>query len=211
MELDSTRISIAQYFKLLVVPPLWNTYRASLRLEEFGFGADSVSRPLIFTCLHRDMLIALMHTRSAQPTLLVSNSPDGDILVKCLGRQNYRYVRGATGDGGQRAFVALRRALEAGQHVGVAVDGPKGPFGLINDGALQLSRLSGAPVVPLLAVTSKSVSLGSWDRTIIPHFFSTVKMTRGEDLMVRRDAGESDLVRAREQLRKFFGVKEGGP
>lgn len=197
-------ISLATKIKMTLVPLVWRAYRKSLRLTEYESESRPPTQPLIFTCLHRDMLVALMHVKSAHPTLLVSNSPDGDILVQCLGHQHYQYVRGATGEGGQRAFVALRKALEAGQSVGVAVDGPKGPFGVINDGALLLSRLSGAPIVPLVTVASHSFSLGSWDRTLVPHFFSRVTMRHGPSLVIARDAGEADLVAAKTRLRRFF-------
>jgi len=201
---------LGQKLKLSLVPPVWRAYRASLRLREIEHSDRLSNPPYIFTCLHRDMLVALMHVRPAQTTLLVSNSPDGDILVKCLGHHHYNYVRGATGEDGRRAFVALRRALDAGHSVGVAVDGPKGPFGVINDGALLLSRLSGAAIVPLLATAPRSFSLGSWDRTVVPYFFSRVEMRQGKDLLVRRDAKEIDLIAARSVLRDFFGVQGSG-
>ena len=153
--------------------------------------------------------MAIMHVRTMRPSLLVSQSPDGDILIRTLGRRDYGFARGATGEDGKRAFVALRRELDNGHSIGLAVDGPKGPFGVINEGVLQLSRLSGAPIVPLRAEAGRSLVLGTWDRTVVPHLFSRVLMHRGDDLVIERESGELELAAAREQLAQFFDVKGG--
>jgi len=196
-----------QILKLVLAPAAWRLLAATVRLEKFVPRGDEKQTPLIFACLHRDILLAIMHVKQMRPSLLVSQSPDGEILIRTLGRQHYGFVRGATGEGGQRAFVALKRELEAGRSVGIAVDGPKGPYGTINEGVLQLSRLSGAPIVPLRAVVSRSRVLGTWDRTVVPGLFSRVVMHRGADLTVRRAGGEAELAAARGKLARFFAVE----
>lgn len=198
-----------QTLKLILAPVAWHIMRATVRLPEFAPLPSDHNRPLIFACLHRDILMAIMHVRPMRPSLLVSQSPDGDILIRTLGRRNYGFARGATGEDGKRAFVALRRELENGHSIGLAVDGPKGPFGVINEGVLQLSRLSGAPIVPLRAEAGRSLVLGTWDRTVVPHLFSRVLMHRGDDLIIARESGELELAAAREQLARFFDVKGG--
>lgn len=192
-----------QALKLTLGPVAWWLLCHTVRLPEFAEPADP-DRPLIFACLHRDILLAIRHVRGRRPSLLVSSSADGDILVRALGQKHYGYVRGATGEDGQRAFVALRRELQQGRSVGVAVDGPKGPYGVINEGVLQLSRLSGCPIVPLRAEVPRRIVLGTWDRTVVPHLFSRVELVRGPDVSVAREGGESDLVAARGILADFF-------
>lgn len=198
-----------QALKLVLAPVAWRIMRATVRLPEFQPLPSDHKRPLIFACLHRDILMAIMHVRTMRPSLLVSQSPDGDILIRTLGRRDYGFARGATGEDGKRAFVALRRELENGHSIGLAVDGPKGPFGVINEGVLQLSRLSGAPIVPLRAEAGRRLVLGTWDRTVVPHLFSRVLMHRGDDLVIERESGEPELATAREQLAQFFAVKGG--
>ncbi len=200
---------VLQALKLALAPVAWRTLRATVHISEFQPASRDEGRPLIFACLHRDILMAIMHVRPAKPSLLVSKSPDGDILIKTLGQNNYGFVRGATGEDGKRAFVALRRELEQGRSIGLAVDGPKGPYGVINEGVLQLSRLSGAPIVPLLAEAPRSTVLNTWDRTVVPHLFSGITMHRGSDQVIRRDSGESELATVRQQLADFFKVQGG--
>ncbi len=194
-----------QALKLAVTPFAWRVFCATVRLPEFQPGSADTGHPLIFACLHRDILLAIMHVRSMRPSLLVSQSPDGDILIRTLGEKDYGFVRGATGEDGKRAFSVLRRELEAGRSIGLAVDGPKGPYGMINEGVLQLSRLSGAPIVPLRGDARRCRVLDTWDRTVLPHMFSAVVMHRGADLTVPREAGEADLGTARQELERFFG------
>lgn len=179
-------------------------------MGEFSPEPDSGDGPFIFACLHRDILPAIMFVRSARPALLVSDSLDGEILVKTLGRREYRFVRGATGGDGGRALVLLRRELDAGHSVGLAVDGPEGPFGSIREGVLHLARLTGVPVVPLVARASRPLVLDTWDRTVVPMPFRGVKMEIGPILWIPRDLGTHDMAGYLTRLAEFFGVAEEG-
>jgi len=191
--------------KMFWAPLVWRAFCASIQVPLFPGAAGQ--EPVIFACLHRDILPAIIHVRPARPSLLVSGSPDGDILIRTLGATTYGFIRGATGENGQRAFVALRRELEQGRSIGLAVDGPKGPYGVIHEGVLQLSRLSGTPIVPLRAEVSRPIVLGTWDRTVVPRPFSRVQMRRGADLPVPRVATDADLAVVRRKLAAFLGVE----
>ena len=198
-----------QAVKLAVAPVAWRILRGTVRLAEYTPHDAERDQPAILACLHRDILPTIMHVRPMRPTLLVSGSPDGDILIRTLGHRYYRFVRGATGEDGKRAFVQLRRELDAGRSIGLAVDGPKGPFGVINEGVLQLSRLSGRPIIPLRAEPVRWVALDTWDRTVVPFLFSRVVMRCGARVIVAREGGEADLAAVRAELTRFFGEKAG--
>ena len=192
-----------QGLKLILAPPAWTVLCKLVRLPTHSPESTPVDGPWIFACLHRDILPAIMYVRPAHPALMVSHSPDGDILVKTLGSRGYRFVRGATGEGGGRALVGLRRELENGHSVGVAVDGPKGPYGAIHDGVLHLARLTGAPIVPLRAFNRHALVLGTWDRTVVPLPLGGTVIREGEPLRV---AGSEDHDRVRASLARYFGV-----
>jgi hypothetical protein len=198
-----------QSWKLRAAPGAWRLWRAMVRLAPKAPVAAASGQAVIFACLHRDILPAIMYVRPWHPTLLVSGSPDGDILIRTLGRDHYGFVRGATGEDGKRAFVALRRELDAGRCIGVAVDGPKGPFGVINEGVLQLARLGGAPIVPLRVTAGRRLVLRTWDRTVVPLPFSRIVVEQGARLLVPRQAGEAELAVVRGHLECFF-AEEGG-
>lgn len=197
-----------QRLKLALAPVAWRILKSTINVGEFSPGNKLGDAPIIFACLHRDILPAIIFVRSARPALLVSDSPDGDILVKTLSLRDYRFVRGATGGDGRRALVLLRRELEAGHSVGLAVDGPEGPFGSIREGVLHLGRMTGAPVVPLVARASRPLVLNTWDRTVVPVPFRRVEMEIGPVLRIPPDAGEQDMKKFLNSLAGFFDVLE---
>jgi len=190
--------------KLAIAPWIWRMYRQTIALPDFDLADDTMATPLIFACLHRDMIPVIMHVRSLGPAILVSSSADGDILVRTLGETDYRYVRGASGQDGRRAFGRLRQELLSGHCIGVAVDGPAGPFGRVKEGALQLSRLSGVPIIPLRAQPHRKIELNTWDRTVVPLPFSRVTVRQGRPLLVPRSATDSELRRMRRELEQFL-------
>ncbi len=197
-----------QWLKLTLAPGAWWFLKKTVDLRGSASDSSWGDHPVIFACLHRDIIPAIMFVRPWRPVLLVSSSPDGEILVKTLGEGEYRFVRGATGMDGGRALVLLRRELEAGHSLGLAVDGPEGPFGSIREGVLHLARMTGAPVVPLVARASRPLVLDTWDRTVVPVPFRRVEMEIGPTLRIPADAQEEDMARYIRILAEFFGVQE---
>jgi lysophospholipid acyltransferase (LPLAT)-like uncharacterized protein len=145
----------------------------------------------------------------------VSKSPDGDILIRTLRRDGFGFVRGSTGRTGGLGFRQLLSALHGGAHLGLAVDGPKGPFGDIREGVVQLSRHSQRPIVPLLFSSGRHRVLRTWDRTIVPFPFSSVTVREAEPLQVPAEVSGSTVERWRRRLRNILlprpaGVPEKG-
>jgi len=175
-----------QAAKSALARPAWRLLAATLRREP---AAGTARRgAVIFASLHRDLIPALLHVRLAGATLLVSQSRDGEILLRTLRPEGFGFVRGSTGKDGADALRSLREVLRRGGAVGLAVDGPRGPYGTVHEGAVLLARLSGAPVVPLRARPGRHLSLRTWDRTIVPLPWSTVRIEEGADVVVGRDA-----------------------
>ncbi len=164
---------------------LWRAWTATLRLAPRA--PRSRPGPVVYACLHRDILPAILYVAPVRPVLLVSRSRDGDLLVRCLG-ERYGYVRGSTGKAGGAALRGLLAALAEGRSVGIAVDGPRGPFGVVQEGVLSLARLSGRPVVPLRARPGRHTALATWDRTVVPWPGTRVRLEEGEPIVLDRDA-----------------------
>lgn len=192
--------------KLLLAPPTWRMLSHSWRINETDVPASPTGSPAIFACLHRDILVAIRYCRPARPTLLVSKSPDGQILIKTLQRDGFGFARGSTGHDGREGFVNLLRELRAGHHVGVAVDGPKGPFGHIHDGALQLACRSGAPIIPLTVHGRPCSQLKTWDRTLVPWPGAQLMVTPGEAVIVPTAVNPEQLEALRDELAFKLGV-----
>ncbi len=199
-----------QALKLRAAPWLWRLLRATVRLSPHDVLAAGAAGPVVYACLHRDILPCLLFVEPSAPYLLVSGSDDGAILVNALRGSRFRFVRGATGEGGGRAIVKLRRVLADGGSVGIAVDGPKGPYGEIRDGVAHLARLTGRAVVPLAAEPARALRLRTWDRTVVPLPGSRVVMRVGVPLTVGAGEPGVEAARLRDGLAAFFGGAGGG-
>lgn len=190
--------------KRVLAPPAWRGWTRTWRCNEAP-AADG--EPRIFACLHRDILPAIRYCRPARPTLLVSKSTDGQILAGVLAREGFGFVRGSTGHDGREGFVGLLRVLRAGGCVGVAVDGPRGPFGHVHPGALQLARRSGAPIIALTVVGRPCIHLGTWDRTLVPLPGARVTVIPAPPLLVGAGSDAAGLDAARRELAARLGLQ----
>lgn len=194
--------------KLALAPPLWRSLSGSWRINTTQRPDHDPDGPVIFACLHRDVLPAIVHCAPARPALLVSKSDDGEILIRSLGRQGFRFVRGSTGHGGREGYVGLLRELRRGHHVGVAVDGPRGPFGHVHPGAVQLARRAGVPIVPLTIRGRRCVQLGTWDRTVVPLPWADVRVQEQSPLCIEPQADGEAIAAAAALLGRILCGEE---
>ncbi len=200
---------LSQRLKLGLGPAGWRLLAVTCRHRTTSLAPGPVAEPVIFACLHRDILPAMLYCRSARPHLLISKSDDGEILVRTLGRCGFGFVRGSTGHAGHEGFVGLLRALRNGQHVGVAVDGPRGPSGRVHDGVLQLAKRAQAPILPLVARCRGPLVLSTWDRTRVPLPFSAFAVDDKPPVLVAADADDAALEAARRLLGERLEVARG--
>lgn len=195
----------AQRIKCWLARPAWRALSRSWRMQRTPLRPGPLSPPVIFACLHRDILPAICYCRPARPALLVSKSPDGQILQRALAHDGFEFVHGSTGHDGRDGFVGLLRVLRRGGHVGLAVDGPRGPFGTVHGGVLLLASRSGAPIVPLTVARRGCLHLPTWDRTRVPWPAARVSVAAGPPLAVAAAAGEQDLDALRRELERRLG------
>ncbi|HWO11948.1 MAG TPA: DUF374 domain-containing protein, partial [Polyangiaceae bacterium] len=87
-----------------------------------------------------------------------------------------RLILGSTGNGGRQAANVLVAHLRAGASTCMAPDGPAGPARVLKKGVLHVSAQTGVPIVPVRIRCSRSVTLRSWDRKIIPLPFGTIRV-----------------------------------
>lgn len=194
-----------QSLKLNLAPALFRALAATIRVRREG---EPPAGACVFASLHRDMLPAILAVRPYRPYLLVSRSLDGEVLIRTLGR-DFGFVRGSTGKEGGTAFRALLARLREGRGVGIAVDGPRGPFGKVHEGGLRLAQHSGLPVVPVHVTPGRHLSLKTWDRTVVPAPFSSLDIRFGEPLLV--GPGDEALAAAVGDLHTILLNGEAAP
>jgi lysophospholipid acyltransferase (LPLAT)-like uncharacterized protein len=149
---------------------------------------------------HGRILPAAFYFRRRGIVVITSENFDGEWIARIIERFGYGTARGSTTRGGKRAMLQLVRDMEAGKPAGFTVDGPRGPAGVAQPGAIWLAKATGNPVLPFHLEASSYWSVSSWDRTQIPKPFSIVALAVGEPMDVPADASDDQLRAARSAL-----------
>ena len=77
-------------------------------------------------------------------------------------------VLGSSSRGGAKGLRTAAQLLAGGDHIAITPDGPRGPRRVAAPGVAQLAALSGAPVLPCAAQTTRRWVLPTWDRMVVP-------------------------------------------
>lgn len=106
--------------------------------------------------------------------VLISNSPDGELIAKIVGRLSFPAIRGSTtmdSRANRRSIGAFREAvrfIDAGGVVAITPDGPRGPAEQMPQGPVMLARARQTPVFLFGLAAHPTLTLNSWDKTQIP-------------------------------------------
>jgi len=179
-----------------------------------GFTLDDPHRCLsrfndgmIGACWHHRLLGMLLAFREvygrgwsdSRAFAMVSASEDGELIARIYRDYGGSCVRGSASRGATDAFRAAIHELNHGGQVFLTPDGPRGPSKSIKEGALELARLSGKPVVPMSANFGRCLRFErSWDQFELPLFFGRVSLHVGEPIWVQEG---DELSLAKEKLR----------
>lgn len=156
---------------------------------EHEAAARASGRGVLYTIWHETLLpLTWYHRTRGDITMLVSPGIDGDYLEAFSVPIGFQVIRGATGQGGVKAFLGLGEVLAAGRAAAIAPDGPLGPRRVLTPGALIAAQRSGAMVLPLHATADRGWRAGSWDRFLIPKPFARVTIRYAEPFTVGPDA-----------------------
>jgi lysophospholipid acyltransferase (LPLAT)-like uncharacterized protein len=167
-------------------------------LEHLEATVASGRRP-IMAFWHGRILPAAYFFRRRGIVVITSENFDGEWIAGIIERFGYGTARGSTSRGGRRALLQLTREMAAGKAAGFTVDGPRGPAGVAQAGAVWLARATGNPVVPFHLEANRHWTLRSWDRAQIPKPFATVSLVVGEPFDVP-DGGDVETIESARQL-----------
>jgi lysophospholipid acyltransferase (LPLAT)-like uncharacterized protein len=126
---------------------------------------------------------------------LVSQHRDGRFIAAVVRRFGIQPILGSSSRGGAAGLRNLLAVLRQGDMIGITPDGPRGPRRQAAFGVAQLAALSGVPVVPLAARTSRRIQLNTWDRMPVPLPFGRGVVVCGPAITVPR-YGWKDTVPA---------------
>lgn len=137
-----------------------------------------VDGPCVVAFRHGDLLPMVALHRDRGLVGLASRSHDGALVTAVLGALGYAVIRGSSSSGGVESLRAAASAIASGQRPAFAVDGPRGPAGVVKPGAEALARRAGVPVV-FGIVLARGARLRTWDRFLIPWPFARVRVRYG--------------------------------
>jgi lysophospholipid acyltransferase (LPLAT)-like uncharacterized protein len=172
--------------------------------------------PFILAMWHGQfMMLADLNTREFGVSAMVSRHGDAEVLACVLKHFGISAIRGAgagerrTNRGGAYALRAALRALDAGSIVAMTADVPPTKARSAGNGIIALARLSGRPIIPIAAATSRFVEFNTWSRLTVNLPFSTLALVAGNPLVVPHNADDAALERARRQVERSLNEVTG--
>ena len=157
-------------------------------------------RQPILALWHGRILAATLYFRDRGVVAMTSRNFDGEWIARLMRRFGYGAARGSTSRGGARALIELKRGMAAGHPAAFTVDGPRGPAGRVQPGAVWLASITGNPILPFHIEASKYWTIDSWDRHQVPKPGSTLAIAIGAPMDIATDADEAVIERGRAAL-----------
>jgi lysophospholipid acyltransferase (LPLAT)-like uncharacterized protein len=145
----------------------------------------------------RLLMIPMAWQRLAPMHMLISAHRDGRIIADAVTYFGVQSIPGSTRRGGSAALRRMLKRLEVGECVGITPDGPRGPATVASGGIINLARLAGAPIIPVVCATSRRRVLNSWDGFNLALPFGHGVFVWGEPIEIPPDLDPAGVEQAR--------------
>ncbi|MBN9508025.1 MAG: lysophospholipid acyltransferase family protein [Alphaproteobacteria bacterium] len=190
---------LARYLALALATTRWSMH------GEEHVALHIAGQPVIVAFWHERLPLMVALWRHAGPLVgrrrayvLISRHTDGRIIGALIRRFRLDVVHGSSARNGQErgGAAGMRQMLErlvAGDYVAITPDGPRGPRRRAAGGIAQLAAISGVPVLPCAAQTTRRRTLASWDRMVVPLPFARGVIVCGPTIAVPRDGAAEAL------------------
>lgn len=198
-----TALGVAASWYLRLV---WKTSRFVLEPPDL-YEQFEPEMPVIVAMWHgQHFMVPFLKRPNHRAKVLISRSRDGEINAVAAERLGVETVRGSgshAGDfhrkGGVSGFRKMLEVLADGYNMALTADVPK-VSRVAGMGIVKLAQASGRPIIPLAVATSRRKELRNWDRSAVNLPFSRGVIAIGKPLRVARDADDTALEAARQQV-----------
>lgn len=147
----------------------------------------------VIYCFWHNRLFGLCYThRKRNIGILISTHFDGEIIARIVQRMGYHPFRGSSTKEGATGLFGMLKNEKAGD-LGITVDGPRGPKGVVKPGVIFLASRSGLPIIPVSCDSSKKWELSSWDGFQIPKPFAEVVVHYSQPIYLENITGHTQI------------------
>ncbi|MEX2181129.1 MAG: lysophospholipid acyltransferase family protein [Gemmatimonadaceae bacterium] len=167
------------------------TWRVEVEGLVLRDGLRASGKNFLLSLWHGEILPLSLHVRGEGLTIMISEHGDGELIARLHESWGNFAVRGSTSRGAGRVLLGLVRTLESGKDCVITPDGPRGPAGRAQAGAVMASSRTQVPILPIRAFASRAWRLRSWDRFLVPKPFATVRIVYGEPWIAPDSSDES--------------------
>ena len=197
--LRSARLRAALCWTIqLYIRLVYATNRWEVEGEEWPRRLHREGRGFILAFWHgRLLMIPMAWQRLAPMHMLISAHRDGRIIADAVTYFGVQSIPGSTSRGGSAALRRMLKRLAEGECVGITPDGPRGPAMVASSGIVNLARLAGAPIVPIVCATSRRKILNTWDRFNLALPFGRGVFVWGEPIEIAPDLDGAGIEQAR--------------
>ncbi len=194
--------AVTSFLGALLIRALGATWRVEWRGLERVADARRLSKQVIYSFWHGRLLVLSYSHRGRRIQVLASEHADGDLMGRTIVWLGFGHRKGSTTRGGASAIRDLSALLREGRDIGLTIDGPRGPRGVVQQGAIELGRLTGSAIVPITNAARPRILFGSWDRFQLPLPFARVVIDHGEPFLVPAEAEREERERWRLRLER---------
>ena len=160
-------------------------------------------QPFLLAFWHgRGVMVAQAYWRvgGRRIKILISEHRDGELIAVTMAHWGYGAVRGSTKRGAVKGARGMLRAARAGYDLAISPDGPRGPREVLQEGVVDLARMSGLPIVPVTYSARWAKRFASWDGFLLPLPGARVVVLWGEPVWIPRDADADTLIASQRAL-----------
>ncbi|MEQ1719359.1 MAG: glycosyltransferase N-terminal domain-containing protein [Hyphomicrobium sp.] len=165
------------------------------------------THPCIVACWHGQfMMLSMLRPPGARIAAMVARHGDAELIGEAMIAFDVTLIRGAGAGtrkkdrGGASALRASVRALGEGLSLVMTADVPPGPARQAGIGIIMIAQMTGRPIIPVAAATSRFTSFDTWSRMTVNLPYSKLAFAGGEPIFVPRDADAAALEGFRLQL-----------
>lgn len=169
-------------------------------------------KPCIYVMWHENQFCIHGIQDKKHLNVLISNSIDGEIIARTVGRWGFGVVRGSTARKGCiSSTMQLISKLKEGECAAIMVDGPHGPLHMVKAGAIKLAKATGAPIVPMHWYSDEKtfITLPSWDKMKTPLGLCHIVNLYGNPIYVKEE--DDDKVIAEKIKNSLEDLRERAP